>query len=110
MTGKTDREKVKEQLGRAIKDLADGLGALTNEDTSSSARCIKDFREAAGEWVYELLKKATQYYAGNVQEGPRIDSWPECPEFINADTEEDWVHVIYHDIIKTHINPERTPR
>jgi len=104
LTGKTDREKLKEQLGRAIEDLADGLGALTNEDTTPSRRAIKNLREGAGEWVYELLKKATQYYAGNVQEGPREASWPECPNFINVDNEEDWAGVIYSDVVEKHIH------
>ena len=105
MTGKTDREKLKEQLGKAIREIAEGFGALQSNSlmNSQEKRCADDFEEEAGKWVYELLKKATQYYAGNVQEGPREASWPECPNFINVDNEEDWAGVIYSDVVEKHI-------
>ncbi len=84
-----------ERLGELIKETADGFGALNDRDTSRSRRCIEDFKQAAGEEVYKLLKAVTEFYAGAVE----ID-WPSCPAFIVMDDEEGWASWVMSDILK----------
>jgi hypothetical protein len=89
------KEMLIERLGELMKEAADGMGALDGSDTSRSRRCIEDFKEAAGEEVYKILKAVTEFYAGSVQ----VD-WPSCPDFIVMDDEEGWASWIMADIVK----------
>ena len=89
------KEMLIERLGELMKEAADGFGALNDRDTSQTRKCIEDFKQAAGEEVYGLLKKVTEFYAGSVQ----VD-WPSCPAFIVMDDEEGWASWIIEDFLK----------
>ena len=80
-----------------MKELAEGLGALSTEDTSQSRKCIEAFEAGAGEEIYELLKKMTQFYAGSVRQEP---GWPGCPEYIVLDDETSWASWVILDILE----------
>lgn len=98
----TKIERLKQELGKKIRDIAEGHGATPSAAYMSlqEERCVDDFEMAAGEWVYDLLKEATEYYGGCVREGPRNVSMPGLPAYINMDTEEGWASVVLSDILE----------
>lgn len=91
------KEMLIERLGELMKETADSMGALDFTDTSRSRRCIEDFKKAAGEEVYNLLKAITEFYAGAVRADP---GWRGCPAFIVMDDEEGWASWIIDDFMK----------
>lgn len=83
----TDIEKAKAILGKQIREIADGVGALNNNPTHSEELCIKDFEEGVGEWVYELIKKI-------VLDGSDAQADLGVPKFLVLDGEESWADYI----------------
>ena len=70
----TSIEYLKRHIGLKITELADDMGALDESGTHEVNICIRNFRKAAAEWVYDLLKKTTKHYA---KEGylPEEEEW-----------------------------------
>lgn len=81
----TEIEAAQQKLGEQIREIADGYGALPSERNAQIEKCIEDFEEAAGEWVYHLIKSI-------VLEGSRACEG--SPEFLILDEEEDWAGYI----------------
>ena len=92
---KTDSEaivKVKAALGEIISDLADGVGALIIDENSSASKCIEDFKEGAGEFVYALVKAV-------VEEGSGSWEMAGVPKYLLLDLELDWADYL-RDVAK----------
>lgn len=94
-TSETSVEYLKRRIGLRIVELADDADALDETGDDRCMKAIKSFRKAAAEWVYELLKETTKYYA----KGERL------PDFIVTDSEEKWASALFEDVVEKHIGP-----
>lgn len=86
----TEIEKAKQKLGKYIRDIADGYGALPREGNRQDEKCIEDFEEAAGEWAYALIKSIVLDGSGAWQD-------ESVPKFLVLDEEESWAEYITSD-------------
>lgn len=100
----TNIENAKAKLGKTIREIADGYGALKHDRTNSEDICVRDFEEAAGEWAYEFIKKIVLYGSG-VRQDPqkiRISDYESVtcdpiPKYFVVDEEEQFASMIVND-------------
>jgi len=85
----TNIDKAKETLGKTIREIAEGYGALKSNSAMTRAEeiCANSFEKNAGEWVYEFIKKV-------VLDGSNAWEDEKVPKFLVLDYEEEWASYI----------------
>jgi len=100
----TNIENAKKKLGQAIREIAEGYGALKSDSlmTNQEKHCADDFEETAGEWVYELIKKVVLdgsegWQNERIRTHGRESVSFSIPKFLVLDDEESWAGYIISD-------------
>ena len=94
----TNVENLKRRIGLKIVELADDADALDETGDDRCMHAIESFRKAATEWIYDLLKKSTEYYSTYPLSGiPNPIRYPRL--------EEEWAGILFREVVEKHIEP-----